>query len=272
MLRDAPKRYAGEVSELEGRRAFVTGGARGIGAGIARALAYAGADVAINFRANDAAADNVADEVRALGRRAIVCRGDVGEAEDCARMAEQALADFGGIDVFVHNAGVFSMSRRRSPLLLDQDASNLVALFGVHALGAFHLCKHFVPGMRARKTGSVVVISSESVRFPGPGRGPYSMAKAALEMFASTLAKEERRYGIRVNTVSPGFVDTDMARAAWAAMGRSMEQVIAKSPFGFVCTAEDIGNAVVFLCSERARYITGVVLQVSGDRFASGAT
>jgi NAD(P)-dependent dehydrogenase (short-subunit alcohol dehydrogenase family) len=254
--------------ELEGRRALVTGGGRGIGSGIVRQLAKAGADIAINYRADEAAAQRMADEVRALGRRGEVYQADVASEADCMRMAQQALTDFGSIDILVHNAGVGRLNTNSGPLLMDQDAAELSGQFALHTLGAFYLCKALVPAMRELERADIVMISSESVRFPGPGRGAYSMAKAALELFASTLAKEERKHGIRVNTVSPGFVDSDMARATFAARGVSLEEVNAASPFGYLCTPEDIGNAVVFFCSENARYITNVVLTVSGDRFS----
>jgi 3-oxoacyl-[acyl-carrier protein] reductase len=253
--------------DLKGRKALVTGGSRGIGSGIVRQLARAGADVAINYRADRDAALRMRAAVHDLGPSSEVYQADVRNPDDCERMARAALRDFGTVDILVHNAGVGQLRRGASPLLMDQDADELTGQFAIHTLGAFYLCKLFVPRMRELQRADIVMISSESVRFPGPGRGPYSMAKAALEMFASTLAKEERKHGIRVNTISPGFVDSDMARAGWAARGVSLEQVNADSPFGFLCTPEDIGNAVVFLCSESGRYITNVVLQVSGDRF-----
>jgi len=250
---------------LAGRIAFVSGGSRGIGRAIALGLAADGADVAVNYRRDEDAAQATVAEIEKLGRRARAYAADVGEWEQCAAMAERALADFGRIDVLVCNAGVAS----RGQTVVDTDPREPDKLWKTHVYGAWALAKLFVPKMREAPRGDVVMISSVATQYLAPNSAPYNMAKVALEALAVTLAKEERHHGIHVNVVAPGLVDTDMGRRlVKGAMGVSdIRTMDSSSAFGHVCTPEEVADAVRFLVSERAGYLTCQRIGVDGGPF-----
>ena len=224
----ASKKSAEGVN-LAGRRALVTGGGRGIGAAIAVALGSVGADVAINYRRDHEHAEAVAQEIRQAGTRAEIYAAALDDPEALDAMATNVLADFGTIDIFVE----------------------IERLWRIHALAAFSLCRRLVPGMRAATRGDVVLVSSAATTMWASNSAPYNMAKASLEALARTLAKEERRNGIRVNVVAPGLVDTEMGRRlARAAMGaEDIHDLDATAPFEHVCSAEEVAEVVTFLVS-----------------------
>ncbi|MBV8160882.1 MAG: SDR family oxidoreductase [Acidimicrobiia bacterium] len=247
---------------LQGRVALVTGGGRGIGRAIAWGLAADGADVAVNYRRDEEAAQQTVKELEALGRRAGAYRASVdSEAEDQA-MADAVLADFGHVDILVNNAGIAS----RGGSVAKTDPGEVGRVIGTHAVGAHHLCRLLLPQMRERERGDVVMISSVATREMGAGGAPYNMAKAALEALAMTLANEEKRHGIRVNVVAPALVDTEMGRRlVKGAMGvddiRSLDKGM---PFGRVLTPEDVADAVRFLVSDAGAFVTGQRIYVDG--------
>jgi NAD(P)-dependent dehydrogenase (short-subunit alcohol dehydrogenase family) len=250
---------------LEGRVALVTGGGRGIGRAIALGLAADGADVAVNYRRDEAAAIETVSEVEALGRRAVAYAASIGEYEACEAMVAAVLDDFGKVDVLVNNAGVAS----RGHTVADTDPVEPDRLWKTHAYGAWAMSKLVLPSMREQPRGDIVMVSSAAVVYMGANSAPYNMAKAALEALAWTLAKEERRHGIHVNVVAPGLVDTEMGRRlVRGAMGvddiRTMD---AGSPFGHVCTPEEVADAVRYVVSERASYLTAQRLGVDGGPF-----
>lgn len=256
------------MSDFEGRTALITGGSRGIGAAVARALAKRGADVAINYNANKEAAEAVASDVRSLGRRAEIYQADVTNQDACEAMTHAALRELGPISILVNNAGVGSVSEGQPPITTMQD-DQLQHLLNAHVFGPLHLCRLLVPQMRELPRGDVVMVSSVAAQMYGPRMGVYAIAKAGMEAMAYTLAKEERQHGIRVNVVAPGLVDTDMGKAL-VSFSRGVDDVRkldANSPFGFVCQPEDIANAIVFLCSEEGRYVTNQRLTVNGGGF-----
>lgn len=256
------------MADLSGRVALVTGGSRGVGRAVCIKLAEAGADVAINYVRDSAAAEEVAAEIRAMGRRAEVYQADVGDPDACEALASHALASFGGVDIFVSNAAIGATSLGR-PIVTETDPADFRRLMEVNAFGAFYLCRLLVPQMRDRERGDVVMISSVQAQRFGATGASYSAAKAALEALAYTLAKEERQHGIRVNVVAPGIVDTDMgaASAEFRSGVTDMRELDARSPFGFVCQPEDVANSVVFLCSDEGRYITNQRITVDGGGF-----
>lgn len=253
------------MRRLEGRTALVTGGSRGIGRGICLRLAEEGADVAINYATSADAAREVAEAVRALGRRAEVYQADVGVEADCRRMAEQALADFGAIDIFVSNAGIGATAIGR-PYVVDCPPEDFERLMSANAFGPFYLCQALVPQMRSLPRGDVVVISSVTAEGMRATSFTYGSSKNALEAMALTLAKEERQHGIHVNIVRPGLIETDMGRATVKfSQGVDLEEIRERQPFGHIGQPEDIANAVVFFCSDDASYVTGQRITVSGN-------
>ena len=251
--------------DLSGRVAFVTGGGRGIGASIAKTLAEAGADVAINYRRDAEAADETAEAVRAFGRRAETYAADVSDFAACEAMTQQALSDFGGFDILINNGGIAS----RGQSIADTDPEEMRRVVSTHAFGAFYMSKLLVPAMRERERGDVIMISSGATQGLGANGAPYNMGKTAMEAVAFSLAKEERRNGIRVNIVAPGLVETEMGkRLVRATRGvEDIRELDESSPFGFVCQPEDIANTVAFLCSEGGRYITHQRIYVNGGGF-----
>jgi len=247
---------------LEGRVALVTGGGRGIGRAISLALAEDGADVAVNYRKDEAAARKTVAAIEALGRRARVYPGSVDSYEDDRRIVDAAVADFGYIDILVNNAGIAS----RGNSVEKTDPAELERVIRTHALGAHHLCQLVLPSMKQRPRGDIVMISSVATLHHAGGGAPYNMAKAALEALAFTLAKEVKKHGVRVNVVAPGLVETDMGRRLMKATANvdDLRTLDASMPFGRVCQPEDVANAVRWLVSERASYITGEKLNVYG--------
>jgi 3-oxoacyl-[acyl-carrier protein] reductase len=256
------------MPDLSGRVALVTGGGRGIGRGICLKLAEAGADVAINYHSNSSAAEEVAERVRALGRRAVLLQGDVADREACERMVREALDALAYVDILVNNAGIGATAVGR-PIVAETRPEDFRRLMATHAFGSFWMCQLLVPQMRERPRGDVIMISSVAAQSFGATGGTYNAAKAALEALAYTLAKEERQHGIRVNVVAPGLVETDMGEALvkFTRGVESIHELERNQPFGFLCQPEDIANAVVFLASEDGRYITNQRITVSGGGF-----
>ncbi|MEX0664883.1 MAG: SDR family oxidoreductase [Acidimicrobiia bacterium] len=250
---------------LEGRAALVTGGNRGIGAAIAIALAEDGADVAIAYRRDEESAAETVAAIRATGRRGEAHQASVDDPAECERLVETVLGDFDHVDVLVHSAGIAS----RGQTVVDTDPNEIERLWRINALGAFMLCKLVLPGMRARPRGDVVMISSAATTHWAPNSAPYNMGKAALEALARTVAKEERAHGIHVNIVAPGLVDTEMGRRlARATMGaEDIHDLDARSPFGHVCSPEEVADVVRFLVSDAGGYVTDQKIVVDGGTF-----
>jgi 3-oxoacyl-[acyl-carrier protein] reductase len=248
--------------DLDGRVALVTGGGRGIGRAIALALAAEGADVAVVYRRDEEAAAGTVKEIEATGRRSRAYQADVSSVDEVEAMVAGVVGDFGFVDILVNNAGVASRGRA----VIDTDADEVERLLRIHAVGAHILARAVLPSMRTRPRGDIVMISSVITRDPPPNGAPYAMAKAALEILAATLAKEERRNGIHVNVVAPGLVETDMGRRlAKATFGTDdMRALDAAFPFGRVCSPEDVAGVVRVLVSPAAGYMTGEVLRVDG--------
>ncbi len=247
---------------LAGRVALVSGGSRGIGRAIALALAEDGADVAVNYRRDEAAAKEAVAAIEALGRRARAYAASVDSLEACQAMVDAVVRDFGFVDILVNNAGIAS----RGQTVKNSDPLEFERVVRTHAFGAWYLCHLVIPSMRTRPRGDVVMISSVATLHHAGGGAPYNMGKAALESLAFTLAKEEKKHGIRVNVVAPGLVETEMGRRlAKGAMGvDDIRKLDAVMPFGRVCQPEDVANVVRFLVSERASYVTGEKINVYG--------
>jgi 3-oxoacyl-[acyl-carrier protein] reductase len=247
---------------LAGRVALVTGGGRGIGRGIALGLAEDGADVAIGYRRDEAAARETVAAIESLGRRARAYAACVESYEDDRRLVESVVRDFGFVDVLVSNAGIAS----RGKSVEKTDPAELERVVRTHAFAAHHLCQLVLPSMKTRPRGDIVMISSVATLGHAAGGAPYNMAKAALEALAFTLAKEVRHRGIHVNVVAPGLVETEMGRRLVKATAgvSDLRALDAAMPFGRVCQPEDVANVVRFLVSERASYVTGEKINVHG--------
>ncbi len=255
------------MSGLTDRVALITGASRGIGATTALMFAEQGADVAINYHSNRDAALATADKIHALGRRAEVYQADIRSFDDCKRMSEAVLSDFGRVDILVNNAGI-GYETFGTPLLTETDPDVLLQYLNYNTLGCLYMCKLIVPQMRALPRGDVVMVSSFSAQALRVRMGAYSISKAGMEAIAYTLAKEEREHGIRVNIVAPGLVDTDMGDGFLGSVGATDKPAFAKNaPFGFICQPRDIAGTILYLCSEEGRYVTGQRITVNGGNF-----
>jgi NAD(P)-dependent dehydrogenase (short-subunit alcohol dehydrogenase family) len=255
------------VFSLQGRTALVTGASRGIGAGIAAALDRAGARVALAARTGDALSRVAAG----LANDPIVIETDLSDPAAPGRLAAEAEAQLGRVDVLVNNA---ALGGRR--LLRDVDAEVIDGMHAVNVRAPLLLVAALAPGMAERERGSIISLSSVSGVVGTPHRNVYAATKGAIDAATRSLASELGPHGIRVNSVAPGVVDTDM----WArnkAIPGVVEMVEAQTPLRRWSTVEDVADVVVFLASDAARFITGETICVDGgmartlDLF-SGAT
>jgi len=248
--------------DLSGRTALVTGGSRGIGRAIALSLAGAGADVAINYRRDQAAAEATVRDVQAMGRKAKAYSASVETWDEDQAMVADVLADFGSIGILVNNAGIDS----RGQSVADTDPAEMERVVRVHAFGPHYLSKLVIPQMRGLGRGDIVMISSVATLGMAARGGPYNMGKAAMEALALTIAKEERQHGIRCNIVAPSLTVTDMGeRLVRATAGvQDIHQLDERSPFGRVSTPEDVAAAVTWLVSSANPYANGQKINING--------
>ena len=251
--------------KLDGRIALVTGGGRGIGRAISELLASEGAAVGVNYRRDAEAAQATVEAIRSAGGAAIAIQGSVDDADACATAVETVVAEFGGLDILVCNAGIAS----RGNAVVDTDPAEMMRVVATHAFGPHHLARVAIPHIRQRARGDIVMISSVAPQYNRANGAPYNMGKAAMESLAYTLANEERPHGIHVNVVAPGLVETDMGvRLARSFTGnrelQDLRSLDAASPFGRTCQPIDVANAVLWLCSENASYITGQRIVCNG--------
>ena len=246
---------------LAGKYALITGASQGIGRATALTLAREGADIVINHYPDPEGmhrqnAEQVAAEVAAFGRHTFIVGADVAQEEASADMFSQAVGEFGSIDILVNNAGILrdatlrNLTREQWDEVLDV---NLGSMFNCAKPAAIH--------MREREAGSIVNIASVIGLTGNFGQTNYAAAKAGAIGFTKSLAREMARYGVRVNAVAPGFMDTDMTRTIDPEIKENIRKQI---PLGHFGTAEDIADAILFLVSDEARYITGEVLSVNG--------
>jgi NAD(P)-dependent dehydrogenase (short-subunit alcohol dehydrogenase family) len=247
---------------LAGRIALVTGGSRGVGRAIALRLAADGARVAVNYRRDAAAAEQAVAEIEEAGGTARAYRASVDDPNTVAATVGEIGADLGPVDLLVSNAGTAS----RGTSIADTADEEYLRLLRVHVLGPLALVRALLPGMRAAGRADVVVISSAIVTETPANGGAYTLAKAALEAAARTLAREERAYGVRVNIVAPGLVATDMGERLVAATagGATIADLDDHYPFGRVARPDDIAGVVAFLATADAGYLTGQRVQVDG--------
>jgi 7-alpha-hydroxysteroid dehydrogenase len=246
---------------LDGQVVLITGAGRGIGAGCARVFAEAGADVAITARTRDQL-DAVADDVRALGRRALVVPGDVTDLAFLAEFVERAVAEFGRVDQVINNAGGGGIGP-----LLSVSASDFEAQFHFNVTTAFELTKLAVPHMLAAGRGSVVNISSFMGRRADRGFVAYGTAKGALAHMTRLLACDCAPK-IRVNAIAVGSIATSALEGVLT-VPALRDEMVEKTPLGFIGTPEDIGLCALYLGSDAGRYVTGKVIECDGGTESS---
>lgn len=246
------------MSEAENTRraALVTGGGRGIGRAICLALAAQGYDVAVNYAASSAAAEQTAEDCRAYGVQAVTLQADVTDPAACQTLVDTAAKTFGRLDVLVNNAGVTA-----DKLILRMQEEDFDKVINANLKGAFFCCKAACKLMMRQRYGRIVNISSVVGLHGNAGQSNYAASKAGLVGLTKSLAKEFAARNVTVNAVAPGFIGTDMTNAMTDA---AKQAAMAGIPAGRIGAPEDVANAVAFLASENAAYITGQVLCVDG--------
>ena len=249
--------------DLRGRRALVTGGSRGIGAATARLLARAGADVMIGYRSRTPAAEGVVAELRALGVRAFSRAADIATREGAEALVSATVSELGGLDLFVANAGVWPVEEIG---VTEMDDARWLNTMRENVDSVFYTTR--AAARVITDGGRIVLVSSTAGQRGEAFHADYGASKGAVISFTKSLAVELASRDVTVNSVAPGWVDTEMVAGAMAAEGR--DRIHAGIPLGRVASADDIAGPIVFLCSPLARHITGEILNVNGGSVLCG--
>ena len=243
---------------LRGHVALVTGASRGIGRAIAIGLAREGADVAINFHKNRAAAEDVASKIESFGRRALIVEADVSVNGAAEHLIGQTTSGLGQLDILVNNAG----ANARTPFL-DIESSEFDRIINVNLRGPFLVCQAAGRWMKEHGGGRIVTITSISATRALSGLVHYQMAKAGLAMMTRGMALELAPYNIRVNAVAPGLIETDLTRANLSDPAMRTQRT-GRIPAGRLGQPDDIVGAVLYLISDGAAWVTGSTIIVDG--------
>ena len=241
---------------LTGKIAVVTGASRGIGKEIAKTLAAKGATVVVNYNGSAAKAEETVKEIEALGGKAEALQCNVSEYDKAAEMMEYVVKTYGRVDILVNNAGI-----TRDNLLMKMSEEDFDAVIQTNLKGVFNCTRHIARQMLKQKSGRIINISSVSGVLGNAGQANYCAAKAGVIGLTKSAAKELASRGITVNAVAPGFIKTEMTDVLKDDIKKAIMENIPMKAFG---ETEDIANAVAFLASEEARYITGQVISVDG--------
>jgi len=245
------------MNSLQDKVALVTGASKGIGAGIAKALARAGASVVVNYASSKSGADKVADAIAKAGGKAIAEKRDVAQTAEAKKLIDTALKQYGRLDIVVNNSGVFEMK----PIEEITD-EHFHRQFNINVLGLLHVTQAALPHLQ--EGASVINVSSVVSRLTPPGTAVYTGTKGAIDAITGVLARELAPRGIRVNAVNPGLVETEGTHSA-GIIGTDWEKgLIAQTPLGRTGQPADIADVVVFLASDASRWMTGETLIASG--------
>jgi 3-oxoacyl-[acyl-carrier protein] reductase len=247
------------VFELRGRVALVTGGSRGIGRAISVALARAGAFVVVNYRGNEAAANETLAEIERAGGAGVAMGFDVADPAAVDEAVSGIVERHGSLDILVNNAGLAI-----DQLLMRVKPEEIERTFSTNVSGALFCAKAAIRPMMRKKHGRIIQISSVVAESGNPGQVVYGASKAALIGMTKTLAREYASRGITVNTVAPGFIETDMTAELPEA---ARQGILTQTPVGRIGRAEEVAAAVLFLASDEASYVTGQTLGVNGGMY-----
>ena len=241
--------------KLAGRVALVTGAAQGIGKAVALLLARNGADIVVSD-INLVKAEEAANEIKSIGRKALAVKGDVANWNDVERMVEIILEKFAKIDILVNNAGI-----TRDKLILRMTEEDWDAVLDVNLKGTFHCTKAVVRHMAKQRSGKIVNIASVVGEMGNAGQANYSASKAGVIGLTKTIAREFAQRGININAIAPGYIETPMTEVLPEKAKEELKKLIPMERLG---KPEDVAEAVLFLVSEESNYITGQVLNVNG--------
>ena len=244
---------------LEGKSAIVTGGSIGIGSAIALKLAEFGANVAINYRKHKDEAEEVIAKVKAMGRKGLVVQADISNFSDAGKMVDDVVKEFGRLDILVNNAGInwdgviWKMTEEQWDKVID-----------INLKGYFNYISAVAPIFRDQKSGKIVNVTSINGLRGKFGQANYSASKAGIIGLTKTVAKELGKYGVNVNAVAPGLIETDMMKQATEEVRKmAIDEIVLKR----IGLPEEVADVVAFLCSEMSRHITGEVIKVDGGQY-----
>ena len=247
------------IKELEGKIAIVTGASRGIGRAIALNLAAAGAHIVAVYQQNKEKAEELAQEIEPLGRACLTVKADVAVEDEVNALIDQTMTQFGKIDILVNNAGM-----TKDGLIMRMKTEDWHSVLNVNLSGMFYALKAVTKPMMKQRSGKIVFITSIIGLTGNAGQANYAAAKAGVIGLMKSAAKEFASRGIQVNAVAPGFIDTDMTKGLNDEVKNTYLEQIPLKRFGRV---EDVAEAVKFLVSEKADYITGQVIHVNGGLY-----
>lgn len=242
--------------DLKNKVAIVTGGASGIGRAIAFELANQGCRVVINYNRSASQAESLIQEIQAMGQEAVAVQANISVLEDAKKIASTAIEAFGGIDIVVNNAGITN-----DQLLLRMKEEQFDDVIGVNLKGVWNMCKASVRYILKSQQGRIINISSVSGLTGNVGQSNYSAAKAGVIGLTKTLARELATRNVTVNAIAPGFIETKMTEKLDEETKAYFKEQIALKRFG---KPEDIAQAVCFIASDRASYMTGQTLVIDG--------
>jgi 3-oxoacyl-[acyl-carrier protein] reductase len=250
--------------KLRGRVAVVTGGSRGIGKAVVELLAELGAHVVVNYVKDEEAAEATVNAARIRGVEAISFRADVSKPSEAKKLIEAAVKDFKRIDILVCNAGIWEGAplEEMSEELWDKTMD-------INLKGTWSVCRAVVSQMKEQRSGKIVILTSTAGQRGEANYSNYAASKGAQIAFTKSLAEELGEWGINVNAVAPGWVDTEMTEEALGDL-RKRTQIAGTIPLGKIAAPEDIAAPVVFLCSDWSRHITGEILNVNGGSVLCG--
>lgn len=253
-----------QALSLEGQVAIVTGGSRGIGRATAQLLAKLGANVVVNYFSNENAAADVIAAVNAGGREAISFRANVAKLDEAERLLEASIKRFKRVDILVCNAGIWEGApvEKLSEELWDRTMD-------INLKGVWTVCRAAVPTFKKQRSGKIVIVTSTAGQRGEANYSNYAASKGGLIALTKSLASELAEWGINVNAVAPGWVETEMTEAALGD-AQQRQSIAASIPVGAIATPEDIAGPIAFLCTEWARHINGEILNVNGGSVLCG--
>ncbi len=246
---------------LEGKNAIVTGGSQGIGTATSLELAREGANICLTYRKHESEAMAVQGEIEAMGRKALALKCDISSFAEAEEVVKSTLDAFGGVDILVNNAGMnwdgvsWKMSEEQWDRVLE-----------VNLKGYFNFVRHVAPHLKSQKSGKIINVTSINGLRGKFGQTNYSASKAGIIGYTKALAKELGAFGVNVNAVAPGLIETAMLKAS-DARDKIIDMAMAEIVLKRVGQPEDLANLIVFLASDKARHITGEVIKVDGGQY-----